>query len=189
MILSAVAQGTQFTVEQRFLDLYQLDPYEFVGWEGIWGTLLFLIILPIFQMIPCNSVYCTNGRLENSMFALDQISSNHWLIIFILGSMTSVTFYNGFGLTVTKLVSATNRVIVRQLKIILIWLFFLIYPYEGSESFKPIQFLGFMVLLFGVFLYNEVIVLRFWGLSDNLIIQDTEKEEVIELENSSLMND
>lgn len=63
-------------------------------------------------------------------------------------------------MAVTKMVSSTNRVVLRQLKIVLIWLFFLLYPYHGNESFKPIQLIGFLVLVFGVFLYNEVIILH-----------------------------
>ena len=97
-------------------------------------------------------------------------------------------FYNGMGLAVTKLVSATNRVICRQLKIVLIWVFFLIYPLEGHETFKPLQLGGFIVLVFGVLLYNEIIVLKMCGLDKNLIIKQSETDEFVELEETSQNN-
>lgn len=185
MVISAIMQGTQFTIEQRYMEIYILDPFEFAGWEGIWGILVCLILLPIFQFIPWDSEICNNGVVEHSINAIDQIFANFVLVVLIWSSITVIWFYNGFGLQVTNLVSATNRVVLRQLKIVLIWIFFLLYPYEGHETFKPLQFVGFLILVFGVFLYNEVIVLRFWGMDQNLLIKDDKSnDEFIELEES-----
>jgi hypothetical protein len=41
-----------------------------VGIEGLCGSLLFTILLPIFQHIPCDSTdFCNNGRVENTVVA------------------------------------------------------------------------------------------------------------------------
>ncbi len=49
------------------------------------------------------------------------------------------------------------------------WIFFLIFKVDGKyletlSIYSLIQLFGFLVLLTGVLVYNEIIVLPFWGL-------------------------
>ena len=189
MVLSAVMQGTQFAIEEKMLRTYYLQSFQFAGWEGLWGLLLLLITLPILQFIPWEAELCNDGYVENSIFAMEQIWNSPRLILLTLSSIIIICLYNGLGMAVTKMISSTNRVVLRQIKIFLIWLFFLAYPYDGNESFKPLQLIGFIILVFGVFLYNEVIVLHFWGLADHLDIQkdkeDKHDQDYIEFEDTS----
>jgi hypothetical protein len=51
IMLLLVAQGFtggQFIVEEKLLGGYYLDPLYVVGLEGMWGCLIYAIILPIF---------------------------------------------------------------------------------------------------------------------------------------------
>jgi hypothetical protein len=52
------------------------------------------------------------------------------------------------------------------LRNITVWLFFIFVPINGHylDEFRTLQCLGFIILLFGVFVYNEIIVIPFWGL-------------------------
>jgi drug/metabolite transporter (DMT)-like permease len=54
MFCSILAQGSQFVVEEKFLGDYYVSPMKVIGWEGIWGLILFSILLPILQFIPCD---------------------------------------------------------------------------------------------------------------------------------------
>ena len=54
MFCSIMIQGGQFVIEEKFLSDYYISPMKIVGWEGLWGVLLFAILLPIFQFIPCS---------------------------------------------------------------------------------------------------------------------------------------
>ena len=50
-ILLVVAQffaGSLFIVEEKLLGSYYLDPLKVVGLEGLWGLLMWCILLPIF---------------------------------------------------------------------------------------------------------------------------------------------
>mmetsp|Transcript_7398 Transcript_7398/g.8358 ORF Transcript_7398/g.8358 Transcript_7398/m.8358 type:complete len:166 (-) Transcript_7398:303-800(-) len=87
MVLSAFFQGTQMVIEEAILKKYYLNPFEFAGWEGVWGFLLLMIILPIFQYIPCEAALCNNGYIENSIFALEQIWNSPRLIFLIFCSI------------------------------------------------------------------------------------------------------
>lgn len=68
------------------------------------------------------------------------------------------------------------------------------YQGKGHESFKVLQLIGFAILVFGILLYNEIIVLPFLGFNKNItlsaksvpakmeIIIDNEANEVNKLD-------
>ena len=58
-----------FIVEEYFIGGYYLDPLKVVGTEGMWGTLYFLIALPIMQAVQCSGPLCNFGYFENSSYA------------------------------------------------------------------------------------------------------------------------
>jgi len=161
MIGSNLIQGCQYIVEEKLLGSYYLSPMKTVGWEGIWGTCLFVILLPIFQYIPCQSEICSDGYIEDSKGALNMIEQSAPLVIFILLTVIFIAGMNGLGMAVTKYASSANRVTLQQTKIILIWGFFLIYQGGGHENFKYLQLIGFVIMLIGVIIYNEIIVIPF----------------------------
>jgi drug/metabolite transporter (DMT)-like permease len=47
LIFSQFFTGTQFIVEEKLFENYYLDPFKVVGLEGMWGTIYYLILLPI----------------------------------------------------------------------------------------------------------------------------------------------
>ena len=62
-----------FVAEEKFLgDCEELDPMLMVGFEGLAGFILWLILLPIFNFVPCTSEeLCDekNGVIESSIAA------------------------------------------------------------------------------------------------------------------------
>mmetsp|Transcript_29139 Transcript_29139/g.33329 ORF Transcript_29139/g.33329 Transcript_29139/m.33329 type:complete len:125 (+) Transcript_29139:692-1066(+) len=72
--------------------------------------------------------------------------------------------------------SATSRTTLKQTKIVLVWLFFLAYQGKGHESFKVLQLVGFIVLVSGILLYNEIVVIPFWGFNQNITLKNTKDE-------------
>lgn len=71
-------------------------------------------------------------------------------------------------------------------RIPLVWIFFMIVPVFGKkvEHFTWLQLFGFMILFFGVVVYNELLVIPFWGFnkytSKALIKREAEKNGVQE---------
>jgi len=61
---------------------------------------------------------------------------------------------NFFGVKVTKYASAIHRVVSEQIKVVVVWLFFIA---QGSEIVSWVQLLGFALLLVGNLLYNDLI--------------------------------
>lgn len=62
--------------------------------------------------------------------------------------------FNFFGISVTRSVSATSRSTIDTCRTLFIWL---VSMGLGWESFKWLQVLGFVLLVYGTFLFNEVV--------------------------------
>ena len=112
VIIVLVAQlfgATGYVVEEKFLgDFDDVDPIYMIGMEGLWSLLIWCIVLPILQIIPCaNPDLCPFGRLENTLQAFEQLRMQPmhalWLSMLIL--MNPVLSCS--SITITKYGSAS----------------------------------------------------------------------------------
>lgn len=169
LVLVVIAQlftGGMFIVEEKLLGDYYLDPLKVVGWEGIWGVVIYAILLPIFQYIPCdNKDLCPYGVIEDTARAFKDYGENYILIILSVFICFSIASFNACGVAVTKNASAAQRSTIDSCRTVLIWIFFMIVPIYGVhlESFKTLQLFGFIFLVFGTLVYNEIVILPFLG--------------------------
>lgn len=108
------------------------------------------------------------GSLEDFFDAMTQIK-NSWQIVCALGgTIVSIAFFNFAGISVTKEISATSRMVLDSVRTLVIWMFSLII---GWQSFQSLQLVGFIVLLFGMCLYNNVVVCQTYERVRNIYIQ------------------
>ena len=163
LIISQLFAGSLFIVEEKLLGNYYLHPLKVVGWEGIWGLTIYIILLIIFQQIDCTNALCNHGKLEDTLFAFEQMGANTVLVVLIVGGIMSIAFFNFFGVSVTKNASAAQRSTIDTSRTAIIWIFFLIYKGDGHEDFIWLQLIGFIVLIFGTLIYNEILVLPCGG--------------------------
>ena len=168
IILLLTAQlftGTMFIVEEYFIGDYYLDPMKVVGLEGMWGLCYYICLLPVMQSIHCTgstglSALCNYGYLENSSFAFAQMAENPAIIWYSVAMMASIACFNVCGITTTKIASASQRATIDTSRTLLIWICSCLL---GLEVFHWEEIFGFVFLVFGTLLYNEIIVLPFCG--------------------------
>jgi hypothetical protein len=69
--------------------------------------------------------------------------------------------FNTAGTSVTAYGSAAARCTIEQLRNALVWIYFMIFYVNGRrlEKFTMLQLVGFIVLFFGIMVFNEMIVL------------------------------
>ena len=60
-----------YVIEEKFLgDFEDFDPFLMAGLEGLWCLALWIVLLPILNVIPCgNPELCVNGVIEDSLGA------------------------------------------------------------------------------------------------------------------------
>lgn len=189
LIVAQFFAGGLFIVEEKLLGDYYLDPLKVVGLEGLWGVIFYAILLPIFQQIKCdNEDLCPYGCLEDTSRAFSDFNDNKTLIVLSIFICLSIAGFNSFGVSVTKNASAAQRSTIDTSRTVLIWIFFLAVPVYGEhlEHFKVLQLFGFILLVFGTLVYNEILVIPFFGF--NLYTREALKKRKVDgSENSKLI--
>ena len=106
--------------------------------------------------------------LENSKRAFQDFGANPALIGLSVAICLSIAFFNAFGVSVTKNASAAQRSTIDTSRTVIIWIFFLIVKFNGKrEDFSVLQLFGFIFLVFGTLVFNEILVLPFLGFDKN----------------------
>lgn len=159
LILSVIFAGMLMVSEEKLLTKFYAHPLQVVGLEGTFGLLIFMVLLAIFYYIPCTPTgsFCVYGRLEDTPRALREISTNGLLLGMVVLAITSLGFFNYFGVSLTKVASATHRGAVNAVRPFTVWIFCLIAKWE---VFSWIQLVGYIVAIYGMILYYGIIPLN-----------------------------
>lgn len=163
--------------EEKFLAGYHLDPILAVGLEGMWGCIYYAIFLPVAQHIPCDSKeLCVDGSIENTVGAINDMKANKSIIAMAAGLICTIAFFNVFGVSITKYASAAQRSTIDTCRTMLVWGVQLA---TGKEKFQPLQLVGFIILVSGTIVYNEIVQMPCEALNKNtkINIEKRKKEE------------
>lgn len=166
LVVAQLFAGCLLIVEEKLLGDYYLDPLKVVGLEGMWGIIFWCILLPILQQISCEpSQFCPYGKVEDTVRAYHDFGANGLLIALSVCICLSIALFNSFGVSVTKNASAAQRSTIDTSRTVLIWIFFMTVPIYGEylEHFLTLQLFGFIFLVIGTLVFNEIVVLPFLG--------------------------
>ncbi|KXJ94603.1 hypothetical protein Micbo1qcDRAFT_232060 [Microdochium bolleyi] len=156
VVLIAGAQiftATQFVLEEYLLERSNIDPLQVVGWEGLFGlatTLTGMLVLHFAIGMTDAGRYGPFDMVEG----LRQMTDNKIVLVSSLLIMVSIGGFNFFGLSVTRTVSATSRSTIDTCRTLFIWIVSL---GLGWETFKWLQVLGFVLLVYFTFLFNGIV--------------------------------
>lgn len=165
-IFSQFFSGGVFITEQVLLKRLKTKPLEAVGLEGFSGLCLSLLLLPILNVIPCHDLeICSYGYIENSAEALTQIFSDFFLFSLILLYMGLILIFNISGVSVTQITGAVSRTTIDTTRTVFIWILSILL---GWETFSWVQLTGFIILLGGTLIYNEVIVVECFEIKESV---------------------
>lgn len=106
--------------------------------DGIKFSLTGQLSSPVFSSWSASGVYLHQLQTEQARLTSNSPNSG----------------FNFFGLSVTRSVSATSRSTIDTCRTLFIWLVSLIL---GWESFKWLQVIGFALLVYGTFLFNDIV--------------------------------
>ncbi|KAJ3125017.1 hypothetical protein HK100_011027 [Physocladia obscura] len=157
VILAQCFTATQFVVEEKVLSKYRINPLKAVGFEGIFGLLSGFIALP-----PLYYFYGQHQGPDNYFNIVEGFREVFYVpVVFYTGIAIcfSISMFNWSGLSVTQNVSATSRSTIDTCRTVFIWA---ISMGLGWESFKWLQVTGFVVLIYGTFVFNDVVAVPSW---------------------------
>ncbi|KAF6721384.1 Solute carrier family 35 member F6 [Oryzias melastigma] len=152
IIMAQIIVSVQMVLEEKFVYKHDVHPLRAVGTEGFFGFVVLTLLLIPMYFIHVGS-FSNNPRevLEDALDAFCQIGHKPLILLALLGNTVSIAFFNFAGISVTKEISATTRMVLDSLRTLVIWVVSLAL---GWEKFHGLQVLGFLVLLLGTALYN-----------------------------------
>merc|ERR1712032_257881 len=133
LFISTFFVASQLTIEEEFTKQYNCHPLKAVGWEGVFGSVFYIVILFFLQFVRCTpppkneitwtTLMCTQNeygewRLEDSLFAIRQNWNDGVLLMNSIVFSLSVALINFAGVTVTKIASAGARSITEPIRTI-----------------------------------------------------------------------
>ena len=151
--LAQIFTATQFVLEEWILEQYALEPLKVVGWEGLFGFLVTVIGMIILHLVVGRTENGRNGYFDAEE-GWREMTHNKAIAVSSMLIMISIGGFNFFGLSVTRTVSATARSTIDTCRTLFIWIVSL---GLGWETFKWLQILGFALLVYGTFLFNDIV--------------------------------
>ena len=179
MLIAMFILSIQFCFDEHFMRKYSCHPLICIGYEGVFGFFINLLICIVFYFIKCGSYddgvdppyfvknICTSNqknvwRPEDIIFAFKQLFKNRTLTILVPITIIFMSSFNIFGVCITKYGSATTRTVTDNCRSFLVWLFFLM-PFNQEdlkEKFSLMQLFGFLCICMGAFIYNGLFKLQ-----------------------------
>jgi drug/metabolite transporter (DMT)-like permease len=154
ILFAQIFTATQFVVEEKILARYSVSPLVAVGYEGLFGTLSILLFVPILA-IPSVSALSPFFDLPRGWY---QMVNTPAVLYSSFAICISISLFNFFGLSVTRHVSATARSLTDTCRTISIWFISLGLGWEKLLfPISILQVLGFSLLVYGTFLFNNLV--------------------------------
>ncbi|XP_073985672.1 transport and golgi organization 9 [Rhodnius prolixus] len=151
-----IITAAQMVYEEKYITVKEIPALQAVGWEGTFGFIVLGLLQIPFYYIVVPPPFSSNSHssLEDFPDAMYQSWDNKLIILALIGTIISIAFFNFAGITVTKELSATTRMILDSVRTLFIWGFSLIVSWQ---KFHPLQILGFLLLIMGMCIYNNLL--------------------------------
>ena len=176
MLLIFLAQtftASQFVLEESIMHSSMVGPLQMVAFEGTFGLVL-TVLCQVVLYAAYGSTDSGRGGYFDMKAGWEDIVGHRSIWVSSLLIMVCVGAFNFFGLSVTKNVSATSRSTIDTCRVLFVWLTSL---GLGWEHFRWLQVLGFVILVYGTFLYNEIVRMPSWKSVQRGSAEEERREE------------
>jgi hypothetical protein len=159
VVLAQLFASTQYVVEEKLCKSQGCPPAQIVGYEGLWGIAMMIVLLVVFYFIPGPDA----GSFENAPDSLYMLVHPTMLDAFVLAYLLSIGCYNLLGVTVTWRLSAVHRTIIDALRTAVVIAVDLVMKrctgrYGADwEPHTYLQLIGFAILVVGATTYHGIL--------------------------------
>lgn len=155
--MAQIIVAIQMCYEERFVLKHNVPPLQAVGWEGFFGFFILSTLLIPFYFIHADQMFSHSPqyRLEDALDAFCQMGNSKIIVIAMIGNIISIAFFNFSGISVTKEMNATTRMVLDSVRTLIIWAVGLIAMWE---KFQYLQIIGFVLLIIGTCIYNDLLI-------------------------------
>lgn len=180
IVLAALFQAIQFVIEEHILRKRSIVPLKLVYFEGFYGVVILLTIMIILNFII--GAIVPRKKFADSPFNLaesfSQLFGSREILVSSVFIMVSIASFNFCGISLTHELSATARSTIDTCRTLSVWLLAI---FMGWESFHFLQFVGFVVLVFGTLCFNGVLEPEKWSFVPDSLKSDGSYERLIDV--------
>lgn len=183
-----VVVAVQMICEEFFIADKNIPPLCAVGAEGVFGMLTLSVIMLIAYNVPgVDGLSLTPDKLDDIIDALHQtfLGGNGVLTGSMVLVCLSIAFFNFFGISVTKQLSAAHRMVLDSSRAIVVWIFSL----ATGQNFGYLQLIGFIVLVCGSLVYYEIVTVESMSRKKKRGSEFTEQFDAPMLSSTSVQSD
>lgn len=169
LFLSLIFQGFCYCYQENVLDKYELNVMQMIGFESMVGAVTSTAIMFVVMNITCTYPEFCNAEMgfpiDSPPTALYDLKFKQRSLFFILTCL-SIMIFNLCGLTITKNAGAVFKMVLDTLRTITVWIISIIIRFEKINPFEKvaIELVGFIFLISGNLIFNELIVIKICGL-------------------------
>lgn len=109
IIAAQILCALQIVVEEHMMLALNVSPMLLVGFEGLWGLVFYIILVPILTLTPATGSAFARTWHEDFVDSFVQVKNSPTLIMVILAYIVAVGTLNVTGNYVTKHLSAVMR--------------------------------------------------------------------------------
>jgi drug/metabolite transporter (DMT)-like permease len=175
LLFGYIVWSIQSVAEEKIFTVYQSSPLRAIGFEGLNGLIFNSTLTLIFSFVSCSPIYsgksktsgmCIYNVIENPGMALIQIYKNKALLWECIGYVLITSFVNVSIIAVVKYGSAIHTCIIFNMRTVTLWAISILFKWEYFIWLELVAFLGLVLL--GALIYNEILVIPWFGLNKNL---------------------
>lgn len=167
VLVGQILQAAQVIAEEWLMKDVDLPALVVVGWEGVWGIIMFIfIVYPVLYLLDGSD----RGHQEDPFDTWVMIRNSGPLMTCVVTYIISCGTFNASGIAVTASLSGVHRMMLDASRTIAIWSFGLAVHYGYDEnskfgevwnSYSYIQIIGFCILVSGQAIYGGVLRVPF----------------------------
>lgn len=147
ILIAQIIGATQYVYEEKIIITYSISPLLVVGLEGLFATIIILILCIILQITKFNF-----GNEDDILTGFKQVITYKEIYTPSILILFSICVFNWCGLNITKKLNATSRSTIDISKTIITWILSITL---GWEIIKWLQIVGFLIMIFGILLFNN----------------------------------
>lgn len=169
--LSIFISAFNANLQEYLFRRFEIPPQREIGLEGLFGTIWIFVLLMIFSFIPCmDPGLCTmGGPLDDVVTGTIDMTANFGILFWSIVTILSMGLFNWTNVILVKKVSCLFSGFMGTMPTVTVWFVSLAIGYEKFDpKVSGIQFAGFLFLIFGNFVFNEILEIKLCGLNKKM---------------------
>ena len=157
-VIAMVLGACQLTYEEKYVKKYNIKPLNVLGLEGTFSLIILSLMLVGFYYLKVPfEMGQPDGQMEDAIDGFIQIGNNPILLVSFISTIIVLCLSSITGIMITRKLSAVHRIVLDQLRTILVWAVSISAP-AFNQEFQPLQIVGFIIISLGVLVFNDILI-------------------------------